>query len=480
MAIVFKCQCGSPLKAKDELAGKRTKCPKCGLVQVIPGSTGSAASKPTSHEPDLDWLSPGDDKDPKPRELFPDFESSRSVSTADATHNDGLEASPKARFENTSSTFSSSPSLRSVSAKPALEGSSNPGGGGRESLYWLLLLALIPLAISMFQKERERTVDRLRQTMEKAPVEVQERIVGVLAKLEQGGSEEELFEVLPDHKIDSNAFLGRDSKLHWAFALGSALCFLVLVASLFSRNDSRLHHLGGAALFTGTAGILLLLGFQLAAQFTQGFWLRGRSIFTILFYIVKFIGWSYSSALDPNSNFFLSAVGFTFGVGLCEELCKLLPVIFYYYQNVHKSLVSWRGACLWGLASGVGFGVSEGIMYSGDHYNGISGGLIYLVRFVSCVGLHMIWAGAASITFFRLRDALGTSKDWVGYGLRLVQIIAVPMTLHGFYDTLLKKDFDIYALLVGIASFAWLVVCIQLAKGDVDAQETAKYRSRLT
>jgi Domain of unknown function (DUF4177) len=37
MAIAFSCTCGKPLRAQDSAAGKRTKCPHCGAVMVIPG-----------------------------------------------------------------------------------------------------------------------------------------------------------------------------------------------------------------------------------------------------------------------------------------------------------------------------------------------------------------------------------------------------------------------------------------------------------
>ena len=38
MSLVFNCGCGRLLKAKEELAGKKTKCPHCGAVVAIPGS----------------------------------------------------------------------------------------------------------------------------------------------------------------------------------------------------------------------------------------------------------------------------------------------------------------------------------------------------------------------------------------------------------------------------------------------------------
>src|SRR5207244_3665732 len=89
---------------------------------------------------------------------------------------------------------------------------------------------------------------------------------------------------------------------------------------------------------------------------------------------------------------------FTFGVGLCEELVKAIPILCA--TSMERKL-DWRGACAWGLASGVGFGVAEGIMYSSDYYNGIAGFDIYLVRFLSCVALHASWTAAVAVMIWQ-------------------------------------------------------------------------------
>jgi DNA-directed RNA polymerase subunit M/transcription elongation factor TFIIS len=36
MPIAFRCACGTPLKVKDALAGKKVKCPKCGTSLAVP------------------------------------------------------------------------------------------------------------------------------------------------------------------------------------------------------------------------------------------------------------------------------------------------------------------------------------------------------------------------------------------------------------------------------------------------------------
>ena len=65
--------------------------------------------------------------------------------------------------------------------------------------------------------------------------------------------------------------------------------------------------------------------------------------------------------------------------------------------------MTWRGACLWGMASGVGFGLAEGVLYAGQSYNGVAPAGIYLVRFASCVALHAVWSGSVGITVFLSR-----------------------------------------------------------------------------
>src|SRR5262249_17879067 len=79
-------------------------------------------------------------------------------------------------------------------------------------------------------------------------------------------------------------------------------------------------------------------------------------IVVLIFWIFKFIAFSYNAAADPSNGFFLSFLGYTLGVGLCEELCKAIPLLLHYRQPSEQS---WRGAFLWGLASGAGFGIAR-------------------------------------------------------------------------------------------------------------------------
>jgi RsiW-degrading membrane proteinase PrsW (M82 family) len=105
-------------------------------------------------------------------------------------------------------------------------------------------------------------------------------------------------------------------------------------------------------------------------------------------------------------------------------------------------------------------------MYSADHYNGIHGVDAYIVRFVSCVALHAMWSASVGIAIARKLDEYEQVSDAAGFGLFMLRIIAVPMILHGLYDTLLKKDMNVWALVVALVSFGWLAWQIELARGD--------------
>jgi hypothetical protein len=91
---------------------------------------------------------------------------------------------------------------------------------------------------------------------------------------------------------------------------------------------------------------------------------------------------------------------------------------------------------LWGLISGISFGIIEGIMSSGSAYNGIGGPMTYVVRFGSCVALHGVWAGTVRVILSnRLPWLRDTNHGW-GYALEVLLIVFVPTALHGLYDTL--------------------------------------------
>ncbi len=322
-------------------------------------------------------------------------------------------------------------------------------------LHWLLILALLPLAWSVLRPsggERDFGA-RLRETLERATPEERQRVLYVLGEMREGKESEDVFwAVLPGHRL-AGALLPRHTGMHWLFAAGAAVLFMAFFLLLATHGTARPQHLLAVAVFTATVGIGLLLLFQLLADWSRGVWLTGGSTVVLLFYIVKFIGFSYRAALDPANGFFPSLLGFTFGVGFCEEVAKALPLLGLYRLPNDQT---WRGALVWGLASGAAFGIAEGIMYAGSYYNGISGPETYLVRFLSCVALHAVWTGSVGITINRKQALLQRDLTWYEFLGLLLRIVSVPMVLHGLYDTLLKKHMTGWALGIAVLSFLYL------------------------
>lgn len=439
MAISFTCACGKALKARDDFAGKKTKCPQCGAILAIPAPDLS---------PDFDDGSGYalDEPVPPPRSAFDDESALRPAGSA-------YRSRPEAATSRVPS-----------GTRPAVAARSRSESGANslmEYAYLLLVFALIPLVVSLLGKEgRVDIEERIAETIEQATPEQAQKIRSQLA----GGARslDDVLNAMPDARL-RGAHLGRDTTTHWVYAGIATAAFLLLTSLFFSVERVNPVSLFLIGLFTGTVGILFLLAVQFCSHL-RGL-PRGRypGVIVILVLIVQFIGWSYDSAGDPNSNFFLSAFGFTFGVGLCEEFTKAIPLFFYFKNHAQ---MGWRGACLWGLASGIGFGVSEGIMYSSRMYNGIGGVDIYLVRFISCVALHAMWSASVGIAIARNVDAYEEVHDATSFVLFMLRIIAVPMVLHGFYDTLLKQDMNGRALVVALLSFGWLVMHIEMARSS--------------
>ena len=321
----------------------------------------------------------------------------------------------------------------------------------RRFLYFLFALTLVPLVVSTFHADD--TAERVGRTLQAHP-ELE------TAQIE---SEASLFRTLPDERFEG-AYLSYFTKAHWLYAAISAAAFLGLLLLCFELGRAKAWQLAVVALVTATVGILFLVIVQWIASFTDGRFLVSRNpIILVIFYVAKFIGFSYSAALNPEYGFWLSFFGFTFGVGLCEELTKALPILFVARGNTD---LDWRAAAVWGLASGVGFGVAEGILYAGDYYNGVATGEIYVVRFVSCVGLHAMWAAAVGIMIARCRDDMQKDWEWSDLAIVVLKVQAVPMVLHGLYDVMLKKEMTGWAIGVAVLSFAWLAALIEWCRSE--------------
>lgn len=434
MIIYVSCeQCKRRIRVKDVGANNTLKCTYCGHLQFAP--TPSAAPAAPASVPD-------------PFAAPPLFAAPAAAFSPAADAGTTQRLTGQLRSSDGSAPIGASfPAPPSPWPTPTLAPAAPepPPRGLQEYLYWLIALTLIPLGLSVFHA-RDDLRQRFEQTRADNPRAVHEW------QQSQDPDLDDLITSFPGERIQG-AFLPRKTWWHWAFAGLSALSFLTLCVALFPSKRVRPAELFLIGFFTGTVGIILLVAVQLLALVTQGLWIKGAGAFTFIFYVLKFIGFSYRSALDPDANLVVSFLGFTFGVGLCEELCKALPLIWYYRSC---DGVSWRSAVRWGLATGAGFGVAEGITYSSDFYNGLHGAEIYLVRFVSCVGLHAVWSASVALMLYRHHETIQGDQEWYRLALPLLRIMAVPMVLHGLYDTVLKMQLHEMALATAVVSFGWL------------------------
>jgi RsiW-degrading membrane proteinase PrsW (M82 family) len=436
MGIEFQCDCGRVIRTSSGNAGRRGKCPACGEIVTIP----------------------------KPVEVAP-VQTEPEPFVVDDTGEIPL-AAPRTPAYRSSSVYVPSkrdapvalPPRRAISPAPMLA----PASKSRGYLYLALVLLLAPLAWSTVHAQDDEFGDHLKLTVTNHP-ELRDKLVAALSS--DTATDEDVFAAIPADKLDG-ALLTKHTWAHWGLAALTAACFFGLVLGLFPWGYARPHHMMLIGLFTGTAGIFLLLALQWIAFRMPLF--TGHGWITLLLDLVWLIGQSYKLALTDHG-FLVSFLGFTAGVGFCEEACKALPLIFL----ARRGIGSWRTAMLWGLLSGAGFGVSEAITYCSDYYNGICGPQIYAVRFISCVGLHAMWAAAVGITIFRKQEIFQEETHPLVWIFSTLQVVIVPMILHGLYDTLLKQKYDGYALAIAIVSFGWLAWQIERAKRDFDTAAVA-------
>ena len=112
-------------------------------------------------------------------------------------------------------------------------------------------------------------------------------------------------------------------------------------------------------------------------------------------------------------------------------------------------------------------------MYSANFYNGIAPGEIYLVRFISCVALHGIWSASAALFIHRFRGIVQANFVWYDFIPRALFLVSIPMILHGLYDTFLKRDLNVLALLTALASFAWFAWSVEGTRRGEESRNVA-------
>ena len=133
--------------------------------------------------------------------------------------------------------------------------------------------------------------------------------------------------------------------------------------------------------------------------------------------------------MADSSGFWTRFSGYLFGVGLSEELCKAAIVLLIVWRARTPSTPST--IVLYGMMSGLGFGIFEGIFYQQYVNPGAgeqAGYLLNIMRLTSLPFLHSVWAGLAA--YF-----IGTAR-FINAGRWFTTFLglAVAAFLHGMYD----------------------------------------------
>lgn len=140
-----------------------------------------------------------------------------------------------------------------------------------------------------------------------------------------------------------------------------------------------------------------------------------------------------------NAVFPINMVGYVLGVGLTEELGKLLPLIFI-SKRTKEPLVP-QTLVYYGLMSGIAFGVYEGVQYQitlNAQLEYSASFFMNIARLTSLPFLHAIWCGIAGyfISFAHLYPRYRISLYFLA--------LSVPAVLHGLYDTFCSSSIGMF------------------------------------
>lgn len=222
-----------------------------------------------------------------------------------------------------------------------------------------------------------------------------------------------------------------------AFALFFAILWGVIFRNFVVKSELGWMPLLGSLFFTGVVGINGLL-------------------------------WLYDSAipesyikLTESKNGVVRLVGFILQTGVCEEVCKIIPVAFYLARR--RAKVSGPAAVLLGVFSGLGFAAFENMNYGVQSITdshaltrelgtqglvlGVMQAMInVMLRSVSLVFCHGVWSG-----IFAYFLAVGHVTGRRRLALAVVGL-TVSATLHGVYNWLVGVQ-QTFAASVVVVSF---------------------------
>lgn len=160
------------------------------------------------------------------------------------------------------------------------------------------------------------------------------------------------------------------------------------------------------------------------------FFFTGIVSISVLLLIQRIPPWTILYALAGSQSLLPQFFGMLLGVGIHEELCKA-AILFWLVKRPGQLLIP-QTVVFYGMMSGLGFGIYEGVNYQ-MHLNREQGVdqayLLNIARLTSLPFLHAVWTGLAG--YFISFAALYPKKR---YGLWILAI-AVPAIFHATYNT---------------------------------------------
>ena len=160
--------------------------------------------------------------------------------------------------------------------------------------------------------------------------------------------------------------------------------------------------------------------------------------------------------------FLVRVLAFVLGVGVCEELCKALPLIFF--GRSKPTLLTPHNAIYLGIMSGLGFALAEVVQYSIQYWQGSAQVSAMLVT--ECMDQSRSWYGSVNAYTFadKLQQAMPYLVEYYGQTIiaQIVRFMSLPL-LHAVWAgvvgyfiglSLLKKKAQWVFIAVGIGLMA--------------------------
>lgn len=194
-----------------------------------------------------------------------------------------------------------------------------------------------------------------------------------------------------------------------------------------------------------------------------------KATLTVFFLEQAFIFLAWNVLGIPNLNPFyaftksvfpVSILGFVFGVGITEELAKLIPLLII--ASMSKKPLIPQTLVFYGLMSGIAFGVFEGVEYqlnTNVNLEYTQSFFYNISRLTSLPFMHAVWCGIAGyfISFAKLYPKYRISL----YALALL----VPAILHGIYDSLVGVNIIFVVLAIAVAFVGVIMLMTYLKQG---------------